>query len=207
MIHEQTQSYLREKKLLYNLQSGFRSQHSTSFCLSYLTDKILTGFDSGLLTGMVLIDLQKAFDTINHTFLLNKMEHMGFSKQSIKWFRSYLSERTFIVSIEKSFSSEGNLNCGVPQGSILGPLLFLLYINDLKQASESLLLLYADDSCIIYQRKDVQEIENKLNEDFEQVCNWFIDNKLSIHLGEDKTKCILFSPRYKKNLVKDLDIY
>ena len=206
VVHEQTQSYLREKKLLYNLQSGFRSQHSTNFCLSYLTDKILTGFDSGLLTGMVLIDLQKAFDTINHTFLLNKMEHMGFSKQSIKWFRSYLSERTFIVSIEKSFSSEGNLNCGVPQGSILGPLLFLLYINDLKQASESLLLLYADDSCIIYQSKDVQEIENKLNKDFEQVCNWFIDNKLSIHLGEDKTKCILFSPRYKKNLVKDLDI-
>ena len=110
------------------------------------------------------------------------------------------------MSIEKSLSKAGILNCGVPQGSILGPLLFLLYINDLKQASESTLLLYADDSCIIYQNKDIKQIEVQLNHDFYNICNWFIDNKLSIHLGEDKTKCILFAPKYKKHIEKKLNI-
>ena len=146
--------------MIYEIQSGFRDQHSTNFCLSYLNNKVLTGFDSGLFTGMILIDLQKAFDTIDHSILLEKMEIIGFSEKTIKWYQSYLSDRTFFVSIEKSLSSAGSLNCGVPQGSILGPLLFLLYINDLKQASEST-LLYADDSCIIYQNKDIKQIETQ----------------------------------------------
>mgnify|MGYP001795459600 FL=1 len=121
VVLDQTQNYLKENDLIYELQSGFRNNHSTNFCLSFLSDKILSGFDSGLLTGMILIDLQKAFDTINHVILLQKMEIMGFSKKSIDWFESYLGNRTFLVSIEKSFSSSGNLKCGVPQGSILGP--------------------------------------------------------------------------------------
>ena len=207
VVLEQTQSFLKEHSLIYELQSGFRDQHSTNFCLSYLSNKILSGFDSGLMTGMILIDLQKAFDTIDHDILLQKMNFMGFSKTSIKWFRSYLTNRIFFVSVENSFSGAGDPKCGVPQGSILGPLLFLLYINELKQASELTLLLYADDSCILYQNSDLKQIENQLNRDFKNVCNWFLDNKLSIHLGEDKTKCILFAPKYKRNIVKVLDIF
>ena len=85
---------------------------------------------------------------------------------------------------------------GVPQGSILGPLLFLLYVNDMKQAVDCDLFLYADDSCLVYQHKDVKEIERNLNKNFSNVCDWFVDNKLSIHFGEEKTKCILFGTIY-----------
>ena len=156
---------------------------------------------------MVLIDLQKALDTINHEILFKKMGCVGFSRDTIKWFQSYLKDRTFLVFVEISTSNSGKQTCGVPQGSILGPLLFLLYINDMQQASDSTILLYADDSCIISQHKNVQDIERQLNKDFSNVCTWFIDNKLSIHLGKEKTKCILFSPKQKKKEEKKLDIF
>ena len=108
--------------------SGFRKNHSTNTSLSYLTNKILTGFGSGLLTGMILIDLQKAFATINHNILLRKVASLGFSNHLIKWFQSYLSDRSFRVNIKNKYSSTAKIECGVPQGSILGPLLFLLYV-------------------------------------------------------------------------------
>ena len=136
--------FYRVKK--YNHQSGFRGNHSTNLCLSFLTDKILKGFDEGLLTGMILIDLQKAFDTIDHEILLQKLKAIKFSESTIKWFKSYLSERIFLVNIENKLSDFGEICCGVPQGSILGPLLFLIYVNDVPQAISSTLLLYADDS-------------------------------------------------------------
>ena len=125
--------YLTDKIILYKHQSGFRKNHSTDTSLSYLTNRILTGFDSGLLTGMILIDLQKAFDTINHDILLKKMASLRFSNHSIKWFQSYLSGR-FRVKFKNKYSSTAKIECGAPQGSILGPLLFLLYVNDMKQA-------------------------------------------------------------------------
>ena len=89
-VHNRTNEFLSENKILYNYQSGFTTNHSTNLCLSFLTDKILKDFDEGLLTGMVLIDLQNAFDTINHEILLKKLEAIGFSDQCIRWFRSYL---------------------------------------------------------------------------------------------------------------------
>ena len=126
VIHEQTMEYLTDNNILYKYQSGFRKNHSTDTSLSYLTNKIMTGFDSGLLTGMILIDLQKAFDTINHDILLKKMASLGFSNHSIKWFQSYLSDRSFRVNIKNKYSSTAKIECAVPQGSILGPLLFLI---------------------------------------------------------------------------------
>ena len=94
----------------------------------------------------------------------------------------------------KEFLEGGLLTCGVLQGSILGPLLFLIYINDLpKSLSETASNLYANDTCIYYQHRDIQKIENVLNKEFSSLCEWFIDNKLSIHFGEDKTKAILFT--------------
>ena len=202
VIHDQTTTFLTENNILYKFQSGFRNNHSTDFCLSFLNDKILKGFDSGMSTGMILIDLQKAFDTIDHQILLQKMSFLGFSTQSSKWFESYLSNRTFRVNIENSFSDTADLNCGVPQGSILGPLLFLLYVNDMSQAVDCELFLYADDSCLVFQHKEVKEIEKQLNKDFSNICDWFIDNKLSIHFGDDKTKSILFAT---KNKIKKID--
>ena len=206
VIHDQTQSYLSENDILYKYQSGFRSNHSTNSCLVYLTDLISKGFDSGLYTGMILIDLQKAFDTIDHEILLEKMIYLGFSDQTIKWFRCYLSNRTFIVNISDKSSNLGKVSCGVPQGSILGPLLFLMYVNDMPHAISSKLLLYADDSCIIFQHKDIKVIEENLNKDFENLCDWFIDNKLSIHFGQDKTKSILFASKSRKRKGNHINI-
>ena len=142
---------------------------------------------------MILNDLQKAFDTSNREILINKMEFLGFSKNVILWFKSYLSHRKFKVNLNKSFSEQGKLLCGVPQGSILGLLLFLLYINDMPQAVKCELLLYADDTCFIFQHGDINEIEIQLNNNCSSICDWFVVSKLSIHFGEDKTKSILFS--------------
>ena len=178
-------------------QSGFRTNHSTNLCLSFLTDKILKGFDEGLLTGMILIDLQKAFDTINHEILLKKLEAIGFSDKCIRWLWSYLYERIFFIEIEKQLSDFGKASCGVHQVSVLRPLLFLIYVNDIPQAVKSNLFLYADDSCLMYQHRDVNEIQKHLNKDFENVCHWFVANRLSINSGEDKTKSILFASKRK----------
>ena len=102
------------------------------------------------------------------------------------------SSHTFLidclVSLENCYSDPSNITCGVPQGSILGPLLFLIYVNDMPQAVKSNLLLYADNSRLVFHGKDVIEIEKKLNEYFTNICEWFADNRLSIHFGEEGSK-------------------
>ena len=164
--------------MLYKYQPSFHANFSTDFCLVQLTDFILRGMDKGFHIGMILVELEKAFDTLDHTVLLQKMECIGFKESVIKWFQSYLSNRKFFVTLENVFSDAGLINCGVPQGSILGPLLFLIYINDLPQAlNETGSYLYADDTCIFYQDKDVEKIEKNLNKEFSSLCEWFIDNK------------------------------
>ena len=164
-----------------------------------MTDKILKGFNEGLLTGMILTDLQKAFNTINHEILFKKRKAMGFSEGYITWFQSYLSERIIYISIENQFSDYDRILCGVP-------LLFLIYVNDMPQAVNSNLLLYTDDSSLIFKHKDVEEIEKVLNNDFENICNWFVNNKLSIHFSEDKTKSIPFASQCKIKNIKKLNI-
>ena len=206
IVHDKTEEFLSKNKLLYRFQSGFRKNYSANTCLGHLTDKITTGFEKGLFTGTILIDLQKAFDTIDHQILLKKMKYLGFSKNTITWFKSYLCERKFTISINTSYSSPSNLLCGVPQGSILGPLLFLLYINDLPQAVVSDSLLYADDTCIVFQHKSEIEIEKQLIRDFSSLCDWFVHNKLSIHFGKDKTESILFGTKHKLRSAKSLNI-
>ena len=155
---------------------------------------------------MILIELQKASDTMDHQLLLEKKFSLGFSDEVINWFKYYLSNRTFIVDINDKSSTPVKVKCGVSQGSILGPLLFLLYVNSVPQAVDSILLLYADDSCLLYQHKDIKTIESQLNKDFANLIDWFVDNKLSIHFGEEKTKSILFATKYKIREGKNINI-
>ena len=125
---------------------------------------------------MILIDLEQAFDTINHDILLKKISVPRFSDRSINWFQLYLSNRSFRLNGQGKYSCIAKIEYGVPQGSILGPLLFLLYVNDMKQAVDCDLFLYPDDSCFVYHHKDVKEIERYLHKNFPNVCDWFVDN-------------------------------
>ena len=113
----------------------------------------------------------------------------------------------FLVNIESKISNFGKISWGVPQGSILGSLLFLIYANDMSQAVKSTLPLHTDDSCILYQHKEVDEIEKHLNKDFENICDWLVDNKLTIHFGEDKTNSILFATNQRSKNVCLLNIW
>ena len=142
---------------------------------------------------MILIDLLKAFDTIDQGILLQKLYAIGFSKHTVNWLQSYLSNRSFLVDLGNNFSQPVPVSCGVPQGSICGPLLFLIYVNDMSQAFKCDLFLCADDTCLVCQYKYINKIENQSNEDFYNICDWF-----SIHFGEDKTKSILFVSKFKK---------
>ena len=105
------------------------------------------------MTGMILINLQKAFDTIDHDILLQKLNAIGFSNHCVGWFKSYLSNRLFRVHLENYYSDSSTITCGVPQGSTLGPLLFLIYMNDMPQAVNSNLVLYADGSALFFRKK------------------------------------------------------
>ena len=145
VVFMQLSDYLSEHRLLYEFQSGFRSSYSTDTCLIHLTDYIKLENDKGNFTGMVLLDLQKAFDTVDHTILLNKLKWLGADDLTVQWFRCYLTGRTQVTDIGGTMSEPKGVTCGVPQGSILGPLLFLLYVNDMESAVRCTLLLYADD--------------------------------------------------------------
>ena len=191
-------------------------------------NRIATWFESGISTGLILIDLNKVFDTVNHDVLIKKMKFIGFSEETTRWFQPYLSNRKFLyikifyylkyyyiifiyiiyfLYIKNTSSEPGNLMCGVPQGSILGALLFLLYINDIPKAGNCELLLYADDTQCTSQHKDIAEIETALNKNFTMLCDWFVDDKLSIHFGEDNTKSILFDNKHKIKNWKPLTSY
>ena len=159
VVLDQIEEFFSFNKVLYDYQSGFRKNRSTNTCLSFSNEKILKGFDDGLVTGMILKYLQKAFDTINHGILLKKLSIIGFYDHTVKWFQSYLSNRKFTVYLENSFSEVSNMSCGVLQGSILGPLLFLIYVNDMPMAVKNNLFLHADDTCLVFQSTNVNDIE------------------------------------------------
>lgn len=203
-VYKQLETYLIQNNLLYQFQSGFRSSYSTDTCLIHLFDHIKTQTSKGLFTGMVMIDLQKAFDTVDHHILCKKLTTMGVT--NVKWFMSYLTGRKQLVSVNGTESELLDITCGVPQGSILGPLLFLCYVNDMSISinRDFKLLLYADDSTIIFSHKDPDKISLMLGKGLESCSHWLVDNKLSLHLG--KTECIIFGPKRKLKQVTNFQI-
>ena len=125
-------------------------------------------------TGMILIDLQKAFGTIKHKIVLDKLFLIGFPKNTISWYESYLAERHFTIEVANRVSKFANISYGVPQGSILDSLLFLIYVNDMSQAVECDLYLYADNLYLFFQQKNVTELKKWLTKDFNNISDWFI---------------------------------
>ena len=139
---------MHSKNLLYTYQSGSRKKHFTDFCLSYLNDKILRSFDKCLMTNMIPIDFQKAFDIINHELILQKLYVIGFSKHTTNWFRSYLSNKSFLVNLWNNLSQSASVSCGVPPRYYSEITIVLIYVNDMSQVARCDLCLYVDDSVV-----------------------------------------------------------
>ena len=146
--------------------------------------------DFGNYIGMVMIDLQKAFDTVDHYIL----KAIGLDGNAIVWFDAYLTNRMQVTDVGGIFSDPRVFPCRVPQGSILGTLFFLIYVNDKDAYVSCKLVLYADDSALLVSGKQIKTIENVLGDNLLSLSNWLIDNKFSLHLG--KTKSILFKTKH-----------
>jgi hypothetical protein len=162
-VHIQLYKFMVDNNLLSPYQSGFRKRHSTETACISLTDSIRRGMDQGMLTGSVFIDLRKALDTVNHDLLLKKLHGFGVTGGELDWFKDYLTRKQ-LVDYLNTYSDPLPLKSGVPQGSILGPLLFVIFVNDLPNAVNSCsILMYADDTVIFYSGKSVTDIENVLS--------------------------------------------
>ena len=184
--------YLNKFNILYKHQSGFRPKHNTTQPLIQLLNKIYQGLDSQTpeYTLGCFIDLKKAFDTCNVQILLTKLNHYGFKGLSNKWFHSYLNNRSQYVEINGVKSSIQNITHGVPQGSVLGPILFLLYINDLPNAIDIFSSLFADDTIFAHSDSNLKRLEERVNIELEKAKLWFQANKLSLNVA--KTKFMVF---------------
>ena len=204
IINIQLYDYFQSNHLLYKSQYGFRKDHSTEFASLELVDTIQQQLDLKLDPFAVFLDMSKAFDTLDHEILLQKLSFYGVQNTSLNLFKSYLSERSQFVSIGGMSSPIRTINMGVPQGSILGPLLFIIYINDLHMASDKFnyINVYADDITLIGNISNFKSIHmqssrlftDNINIKLDKICDWLAVNKLSLNASKN----IIFHHRQNK---------
>ena len=206
IIYNRIFKFVNDNDLLYRFQFGFRKNHSTTMALITLIDKIVNGIHDNHITLGTFLDFSKAFDTIDHKILLLKLNKYGIRGIANTLIASYLNNRKQFVSFNGTNSDVTDITCGVPQGSILGPLLFILYINDLHLISDTgMPILFADDSSLFIQGDDINTLCHLMNIELNKVYNWVNSNKLSLNI--EKTHCMLFhSSRHNLILHNDIQI-
>ena len=211
VVHKQLYEYMSCNELFNDNQYGFRAKHSTEYAAMDFVDRLMNDIDKGQTPFAIFMDLSKAFDTLDHQILLQKLHYYGIHDIQLKWFESYLTQRTQYVVVNDVESTHQEIKTGVPQGSVLGPLLFLIYINDLSNASKSLhATLFADDTSLngtmrsYYtfepnSKEDFNVLSNRINHELSKVNDWLQINNLSLNVL--KTKYMIFHNR-QKNIEK-----
>ena len=200
LIFNQFYEYLDANKSLYEHQSGFRLLHSVATALMASTNDWYLNIDKGKYTGLIFIDLKKAFDTVDREILLEKLKMYGVTGLDHDWFKSYLDNRKQFCRINGSSSDVKGINCGVPQGSCLGPLLFLIYINDLPfSLLKAHVSMYADDTTISLSSKSIGDLQNDLNLDLLKLQDWLHANKLSLNVVKTQSLIIGSGPNIRKS--------
>jgi hypothetical protein len=193
--------FLNKYNILNDYQFGFRKHKSTDMAIHTLVDKFYEAIENDKYMLAVFIDFSRAFDTISHDILLKKLHFYGFRGKAHEWIKNYLTNRKQFVAYTNSYSHIGEISVGVPQGSILGPLLFLLYVNDIHNISNKIsCILYADDTTIFANGKDLSEVTQVINTEFQHINEWIQLNKLSVNIS--KTSYMVMSPSSRKcNLI------
>jgi hypothetical protein len=199
-VHSQLLEYFTINNLFLPNQYGFRPKYSTETATLELVDRVLQLLDDDKIPFCIFMDLSKAFDTLNHNILLKKLSFYGVSNSALSWFGSYLNQRNQYVKFHDTKSSVTEVSLGVPQGSILGPLLFLIYVNDINNASSMFkYVLYADDTTLIStfcSFCDTESAELQINNELNKIYQWLCANKLSLNIG--KTKYMIFHSPHRK---------
>lgn len=197
LLHSRFSSYLNKFKIIYDYQFGFRKNHSTTSALLEVTNMINTNATKNYTIG-IFLDLQKAFDTVNHKILLTKLENLGIRGNILKLIESFLHERQIYTNINETKSNKFSISCGLPQGTVLSPLLFLLYVNDIHKATpDNQIRLFADDSNIFIIDTTLERVYTRANQALINITEWLQANKLSLNV--EKTNYMLFKPTDQAN--------
>ena len=218
VVYNQLYDYMTQSKLLYESQYGFRKEHSTELASLEFSDRILAHLDKNEIPITIFLDLSKAFDTLDHEILLHKLQYYGVNNIALNWFKSYLTNRHQFVDYNGTCSSKLQLTTGVPQGSILGPLMFIIYMNDIYKVSDKFhSLLYADDTTLDSplctfdassnnNKYDRNTLSTNINYELNLVFEWLCMNKLSLNIK--KTKFMIFHNRQRnvESLIPTLTI-